>query len=214
MSQLKDKASKIDHMKDLFKYKTCRLSKQSMRLIAGFSMHNRGGSDQAFSLTLAVAWKVLFLEIDIEINNEQLANGTPCQTTLSNAEYRCASECFLMVVGKLKHCKYYALSQDAGHRAGLEHLIKMISYPWVDKNGNRLIRNSCLDIDTCIKTTLEVAAGINKSLRRLERLTPAKYIGVTDDSAGGGVIQNIIKPLVANNTLLPWAKHIRCFCTL
>ena len=115
-----------------------------------------------------------------------------------------------MVVGELKHCKYYALSQDAGHRVGLEHLIKMISYPWVDKNGNHRIRNFCLDMDTCGKTTLEMAAGINKSLRRLERLTSAKCIGATGDSGGGGAIQNIIKPLVANNTLLPWAKHIRC----
>jgi hypothetical protein len=103
VSQLKTKATKINQIKELFKYKTCRLSRQSMHVIAGFSRHHSGGLDQAFSLTLAVAWKVLFLEIDLEINNEQLAKGNPCQTTLSNAEYRCASGCFLMVVKELKY---------------------------------------------------------------------------------------------------------------
>jgi hypothetical protein len=50
---------------------------------------------------------VLFLEIDIEINNEQLANGTPWQTTPSNTEHRCASECFLMVVEELRYVKLF-----------------------------------------------------------------------------------------------------------
>jgi hypothetical protein len=107
VSQLKNKATKINQIKELFKYKTCRLSRQSMRVIAGFSMHHSGGLDQAFSLTLAVAWKVVYLKIDLEINNEQLANSTPCQTTLSNAEYRCASGCFLMVVKELKYVNLF-----------------------------------------------------------------------------------------------------------
>jgi len=83
ISQLKAKAEKVDRIKRLFSRKTCVLSKRSMRMIAGFSLHNSGGSDQAFSLALAVAWKVLFLEIDLDVTNEQLANGTPCQTTFS-----------------------------------------------------------------------------------------------------------------------------------
>ena len=37
-----------------------------------------------------------------------------------------------MVADERKDCKYYRLSQDAGHRAGLKHLVKMMSYPWID----------------------------------------------------------------------------------
>ena len=125
ISQLKANAAKVDRIKRLFSRKTCVLSKRSMRMIAGFSLHNSGGSDQAFSLALAVAWKALFLEIDLDVTNEQLAIGTPCQTTFSNAEYKCSAECLLMVANEMKECKYYALSQGAGHRQGLEHLVKI-----------------------------------------------------------------------------------------
>ena len=163
-----------------------------MHMIAGFSMHNCGVSDQAFSLALAVAWKVLFLEIGLDISNEQLLNGTPFQTTLSNAEYQCSAECLLMVADEMKDCKYYALSQDAGHRAGLEHLVTMIRYPSKDKNSNLRVKNFCLDIDACGKSTIEVADGIGMSLRRLQKLLTARCSGVTGDAGGGGAIQNLL----------------------
>jgi hypothetical protein len=56
VSQLENKATKINQINNIFKYKTCRLSRQSMQMIAGFSMHHSGGLDQALSLTLTVAW--------------------------------------------------------------------------------------------------------------------------------------------------------------
>ena len=49
------------------------LSKSSMRMLAAFGMANSGGSDQARIIQWAVAWKVLFIEIDLKISNEQLA---------------------------------------------------------------------------------------------------------------------------------------------
>ena len=81
---------------------------------------------------------------------------------LSNTEYKYSAECLLMVANEMKECKYYALSQDAGHRQGLEHLVKMISYPSKDRDGNPRIKNFCLDIDVCGNTTTAVSAGINK----------------------------------------------------
>ena len=85
---------------------------------------------------------------------QQLANGTSCQMTFLNAEYKCSVEFLLMVANEMKECKYYALSQDAGHRQRLEHLAKMISYPSKDHDGNPRIKNFCLDIDVCGKKQL------------------------------------------------------------
>ena len=90
-------------------------------------------------LALAVVWKALFLEIDPGVTNKQLVNETPCQTTFLNAEYMCSAKCLLMVANEMKECKYYALSQDAGHRQGLEHLVKMISYP--SKNAMAILES-------------------------------------------------------------------------
>ena len=55
LSRLQTKADKIGQIKCLFGRKMCVLSRKAIRTIAGFSMHNSGGSDQAFLLVLAVA---------------------------------------------------------------------------------------------------------------------------------------------------------------
>ena len=102
------------------------------------------------------------MEIPLDISNKRLAKGTPCQTTLVNAEYQLSAECLLMVAKEMRESEYYALSQDAGHRSGLEHLVKMISYPKKDKDGHLCIGNFCLDIDASGKTAQDTPAGIEK----------------------------------------------------
>ena len=132
------------------------LSMQLMHMINGCSMHNIGGSDQAFILALAAAWKVMFnLYESILISaTSNLHVALPAGlATLSNAEYRCSTECLLIVADEMKDYEYYSLSQDVGHRAGSEHLIKMISYPLIDNNGHFRVRNFCLNIDSCGRTT-------------------------------------------------------------
>ena len=181
------------------------LNRDSLRVLAAFSMHNCGGSDQATALLFAAAWKVIFIELDLSITNEQLGKGTPCQSTLINAEYRSAGECLMLVADEMKGCKYYSLSQDAGHRGGLDHLIKMISYAIRGDDGVLQIKSFCLDIDTCGKTAEEVANGIDKSIKRLGRLAPAKCISLTGDAGGCGAVQTIHPLLVQRKAVIDWS---------
>ena len=55
LSQVKNKAGKIDKLVDLFNHEKCILSRQSMQFLAGFSQHNMGGSDQATCLLFSSA---------------------------------------------------------------------------------------------------------------------------------------------------------------
>ena len=116
----------------------------------------------------------------------------------------------LMVANEMKEWQCYSLGQDAGHRAELEHLVKMISYPPKDKNGDLRIKNFCFDITSCGKTIEEVADGIGVSLRILYWLVTAGCSSVTEDEGGSGAILHIIKKLVVKGHVLNWAKHIRC----
>ena len=45
----------------------------------------------------AVTWKVLFIEINLEISNERFTKVMPCETTLTNIEFSLAGDCYLMV---------------------------------------------------------------------------------------------------------------------
>ena len=88
-------------------------------------MHNSGISNQAFFCALATAWKVLFLEIGHCIGNTQLANGTPCQTTISDTKHQCTAECLILVANEMK----VDTSQDLGHKTDLGYLDRIISCP-------------------------------------------------------------------------------------
>ena len=105
-SLLTSKAAKIDRLVNLFSKEKCMLDRSSMRMLAGFSMHNSGGSDQATVLQYDVAWKVIFMEFGLEISNVQIAKGSPCQTSMSNADFRLAAECYLLVAYEMKDAKY------------------------------------------------------------------------------------------------------------
>ena len=61
-----------------------------------------------------------------------------------------------MIANEIKDCRYYYLSQDAGHGAGLKHLVKMIIYPYTDNNG-----------DPQIKTFAWTLTPVGKLLKRL-----------------------------------------------
>ena len=181
-------------------------------MIVGFGLQNTGGSDESSQIALACAFKVVFMEMGLNVTNEQIARGTPCQTTLANHEFRVASECLMLVAREMNESgvKHYALSQDGGNKKGLEHLVKMVSYLSKDDEGRRRIINFCLDIDTCGKTRDAIVAGITQSLSRLNKLVTARCSAITGDSGGGGAVQGLHGPLIEAKAMLPWSTYIRC----
>ena len=80
---------------------------------------------------------------------------------------------------------------------GTDHLIKTITYPISDIEGNAFLENVCIDIDACGKTDQEKADGISLSLKRFERYCTAKLISITGDPGGRGAMQVIFGKLVA-----------------
>jgi hypothetical protein len=59
-----------------------------------------------------------------------------------------------------------------------------------------------LDIEVCGKRTIEVAGGIDRSLKRLQWLITARYFSIAGDAEGGGAVQHITKELVTKDTAL------------
>ena len=112
----------------------------------------------------------------------------------------------------MRDAKYYGLSQDAGNRQHLEHLIKTVTYPRIGADGKRYLENICINVDVCGKTAEEVACNIENSLNRFKQHTPAKCICITGDAGGGGAVQTIFPLLVAQGVFLDeeWAQFIRC----
>jgi hypothetical protein len=141
---------------------------------------------------IGVAWKVLSIEIDLNLSDEQIANATPSQSTLANWEFRLGAECYLKVADEVTK-KPYSLSQDGAHKLGTDHLIKTISY---EHNG--AIKNVCLDADGSGKSTEAIVEAIAKSLKKLLKYAPnSKCISlITCDSGSAGACWMIFKLLI------------------
>ena len=123
-SMLKGSEARINRLKHIFSKEKCVLSRQSMRILNGFALHNSGGSDTGTQMVMAGAFKIIFVELGLLITNEQLAKGTPCQTSLANAEFRGAAEVRLLISAEMRLVQYYSFAQDGGHRGNLEHLAR------------------------------------------------------------------------------------------
>ena len=74
-----------------------------------FVEHNSGSLDQASALFIAAAWKMLFIDANLDSTNEQLSRVTPCCTKFFNADFSLAAVMYLVTASELEG-KSYALS--------------------------------------------------------------------------------------------------------
>ena len=56
---------------------------------------------------------------------------------------------------------------DHGKRSGIEHFVKIISWAGQDENGNKVIKNFCLDVDKSNHSAKDCAEAISMSIKRL-----------------------------------------------
>ena len=57
-SMLKGYEERINRLKHIFSKEKCVLSRQSMRILNGFALHNSGGSDTGTQMVMAGAFKI------------------------------------------------------------------------------------------------------------------------------------------------------------
>ena len=163
ISELRNKAKKI---KDL-----------TERIVAFRVFHAM--PDAAVSLMFFLCFSMINNYLQLGLTNEQIANGTPSESTLANYEPKIAAESQMAVFDEMKNVKYFALGQDAGNKGtktkNLEHLIKVIHYPVFDENGNVVAYGRfCLDVDVTGKTGKEVAQAIITTIKQFQEHVDGK----------------------------------------
>ena len=212
-SRICNESQKTRDLKGMFeKVQKSKWPPEIMRMFAGFSMQNSGGSDQATTMLVFAAFKAINMKLDLGLSNDQLANGTFCQTTLINAEFELAAHSYFILIDEMKLCKSYALSQDGGNKNGQECLAKVITYPVVveGEDGKLSFRfgRFCLDIEASGKKAEEVADALANSIDGLERHIDAKCTAITGDAGGGGAVQTVFQ--YAKLKLKALQRFIRC----
>ena len=102
--------------------------------------------------------KAIVEVMGIKISHEQLSKAIPSVKTLRNWEFDLAGGCIASVIDQItndaKRVKeetdkplQISLITDHGNRDGMDHLVKMICWSSLDKNGNRILRHFNMDVD-------------------------------------------------------------------
>ena len=174
LSRLKNQAQKVSDLKNMFKKKQCAFTATMMRYIIAARIMC-AMSDQTVAMMTFMVIKVMNDHFELGLTNDEIGNGTACGSTYANYEAKVAVECQMAVLEEMKKVEFWAMGQDAGNKKGMEHLIKVITYPIFDKNGNVIAYGRfCLDMDVSGKTSDEVAAAIIKTIERFQKHVEGK----------------------------------------
>ena len=103
---------------------------------------------------------------------------------------------------------------DHGKRSGIEHFVKIIMWAGRDKQGQRVIKYFCLDIDRSNHSAKDCAGAIKIGIKRLEvaglDISMIEFHVITGDTGGGGAVQHIHPLLVANEAMNSDSNKVNC----
>jgi hypothetical protein len=128
----------IWRFKELFKGAKCRFTTRMKRTITAYSLAAVGTSDFGVQSIIFGVLKAINDEIDLEISDEELANGIPSVKSLANWEYDLAAGCMATIINQIntdakrmmdrhsKKLQEITLITDHGNRRGVDHFVKQI----------------------------------------------------------------------------------------
>ena len=129
----------------------------------------------------------------VNISALGLAAGCPSIRTLANWEYNIGVECLAITCLELRqdNAQFMYMITDHGKRNGIKHFIKIITWAGYNKNGNRKLKDSCLDIDKSGHTSRGGAAdAIQKAVKKITSINDdLENNGITGDSGSGAAVQ-------------------------
>jgi len=209
---LHDRSKIVKKLIDLFSsdQKQCNFSDEALRIITMYGIHNMGGSDEGMEMLIGGVLKALFHDIGFNISNEILSKGCPSRRTIARIEYRLCADCYFHAVSQMKKdgVKYIFLIVDHGKRNGIEHFVKLVKWGGLDKNGNRVVKTFCLDMDMSGHTAASAVEAIELSLNKLNLAgldldgVNVSAAGLTGDTGGGAGLPNIFPLMVKDERIL------------
>ena len=186
-------------------YKGSALGRQ---IIAGALAMEPRISMRGMELVIGASIASLFADVNIGINFENLPFRVPSATTIKDSIIDLASEMIFLLQQTLREVSKVYISCDKGHRSGISHLVKILS--WWDTTNNE-VQTFLLDLDGSGDSRKECAQAIGHSLKKLEG-SVQQLSGQTTDSGGGGTLNSLRDEMVALN--ITKEDYLVANCTL
>jgi hypothetical protein len=141
---------------------------------------------------IAFARQSLFAQFGFKASAKDTAKSSPSSATVSNALANLAASCLNKRLKQMKDAKHIFLTCDKGHRAGVDHFAKVIS--WYDRKKVQT-EYFTLDMDCAGNSDVEAARAIKHSM--VQKEVAQKLSGQTIDNGGGVTLESFAKELNA-----------------
>ena len=147
-----------------------------------------------------------------ESQNKKIAEScTPCRATIGKYIDETAAEKLAWLRQKVEDKLLY-LSCDKGHKKGIGHFVKYISF--YDDIQDKVVKY-LLDSEASGGATSDCAIGIDFSFTRLDKTNVrTKVSGQCTDAGGGGVGENLKNELVKVDRVLNPDTYLAPTCSL
>ena len=141
---------------------------------------------------IAFSRQSLFYQFGFDASATDIARSSPSSTTVSNSLANLAASCLNQRLKQMKDAKHIFLTCDKGHRAGVDHFAKVIS--WYDRKKTQT-EYFTLDMDPAGNSDKECAHAVKYSMDQKE--VGHKLSGQTTDNGGGATLESFGKELNA-----------------
>ena len=205
LTRLRNQAKVAVNWEALFDGRKCLFSKRFHQTLSVFALHNMRRSDEGMEMMIAGTIKGLADEVEFPLSKEALAKGCPSQKTITCNEKM-----------KKDGAKWVGLMVNRGKRSGIEHFVKIMIWAGRDKDGNRVLKYFCLDVDKSNHLAKYCAEAIKMTIKRLKvaslDTSSIVFHAITGDTGGGGAVQHIHPPLKENATMRSTSKKVNFQC--
>jgi len=167
--------------------------KDDARLLLGMATTQvPGGSHYGLEPAIALIQAALVVRAGLDISLEAVAEASPTSSTLAACSIHCAVECLAALRNELRSAEAVFIGCDKGHRKGIEHLAKGVSWYCFREE---CVKVACLDSDGSGSETADVAESIKRSVEQKLEGVVSGFAGQSTDSGGGGVLDDLARKL-------------------
>lgn len=213
LTKLKKSAEIVKNLKDLMDADKCVISREGLCRLAAWGLHNYGGSDESFQMSVAGTLDMLFHEIGFECSAEQLGKAVPSQRTIAQYELNLAVDCVMKTCQEIKDdgAKQVGLMCDHGHGGGQDHFVTVLVWSGY-KDGKKTIKFVCPSIDSAGHSAKEAAEGVQSVVKRFLADDSIKVHCLLGDRGGGAAVQNLYPELVELGIMTD--EDVEASCTI
>lgn len=189
---LRNKENELQNIKGFTKKTSCRASRHQLNYYAAAVAMTPNCSTNSAESSYALVAHSILSQLGLNPEAEQSVQISPSANTITGALANLAASCIVSRLKSVAKAKFIFGTFDKGHRAGVSHFAKIISFYNRDLMRTELFK---LDIDPAGNSNVDAAEAVKKSMTGKELLPEKKLSGQATDNGGGGTLESFAEML-------------------